>query len=273
MVISGAGYTGPREIRYLFVDGGCVRAVIKDISARYAGGASLELNYDQLTSGYTKVFYYDALPGKKKEETIVDYEARIELQRRFLDEISSLDRFHVYEGDMRRSRVRRGNEQKKIDVMIAVDMLTHTFRRNMHEATLLTSDLDFKPLLDALVYEGMFVTLWYPPNDTNKELVAAADRRQPFGIRDVGVALAERSKHLITLPHPSYVMTDFEQLGPFTGVWELDDNRRLGLSLKGGGYTVVCASKGKHNLVVSHHDKAFLREYIREVFSIEMPND
>ncbi len=91
--------------------------------------------------------------------------------------------------------------QKKIDVMIAVDMLTHTFRRNMHQATLLTSDLDFKPLLDALVHEGMFVTLWYPPNDTNKELVAAADRRQPFGIRDVGAALTDTSKHLITIPH------------------------------------------------------------------------
>ena len=35
--------------------------------------------------------------------------------------------------------------------MIAVDMLTHPFDRNMERATLLAGDLDFKPLLDALV--------------------------------------------------------------------------------------------------------------------------
>ncbi|MBD2254416.1 NYN domain-containing protein [Nostoc parmelioides] len=45
-------------------------------------------------------------------------------------------------------------EQKEIDIMIAVDMLTHSFQKNMDEATLLAGDLDFKPLIDALVLNG-----------------------------------------------------------------------------------------------------------------------
>ena len=38
-------------------------------------------------------------------------------------------------------------------------MLSHAHRKNMHKTTLLTGDLDFKPLVDALVQDGMFVTL------------------------------------------------------------------------------------------------------------------
>jgi uncharacterized LabA/DUF88 family protein len=60
----------------------------------------------------------------------------------------------------------------------------------MNEATLLTGDLDFKPLIDALVQEGMFVTLWYPHGSTSKELIAAADRSQRFSISSVYDALA-----------------------------------------------------------------------------------
>jgi len=62
--------------------------------------------------------------------------------------------------------------------MIAVDMLRHSFRKNMDKATLLTGDLDFKHLLDALVLEGMYTTLWYDPRITSKELLYAADSNQ-----------------------------------------------------------------------------------------------
>jgi hypothetical protein len=95
-------------------------------------------DYGRLTNTYSKVFYYDALPERKSDEDDQTYHTRIAPQRHLFDRLSNLDRFHVYEGDVRRSSSRRGPEQKKIGVMIAVDMLTHSFRRNMHEATLLT---------------------------------------------------------------------------------------------------------------------------------------
>jgi uncharacterized LabA/DUF88 family protein len=155
-------YPSAKEIRYLFIDGGCLRFCLQRMSIIYTGGAALSVDYTKLTRNWSKVFYYDALPERKSNEDETAYRARTALQRELLDHLSSLDRFHVYEGDVRRSASRRGPEQKKIDVMIAIDMLMHSFRRNMHEATLLTGDLDFKPLIDALVQEGMFVTLWYP---------------------------------------------------------------------------------------------------------------
>jgi uncharacterized LabA/DUF88 family protein len=52
----------------------------------------------------------------------------------------------------------------------------------MHQATLLTGDNDFKPLIDALVQDGLFVTLMYPPDETSRELMQAADARTPWTI-------------------------------------------------------------------------------------------
>ena len=61
--------------------------------------------------------------------------------------------------------------------MIAVDMLTHAHRKNMNRATLLAGDQDFRPLIDALVRDGMFVELMYDPVSISTELADAADSR------------------------------------------------------------------------------------------------
>ena len=140
-------------VEYLFIDGGCVRLTLEKISNQFFDGIKIELNYYELTKRYNKVFYYDSLPPKRQEENDIQYQQRIEPDLRFLAKLAAFDRFHVYEGEVRRSKSRKRNEQKKVDIMIAVDMLTHSFRRNMQRATLLTSDLDFKPLIDALVQE------------------------------------------------------------------------------------------------------------------------
>ena len=92
------------------------------------------------------------------------------------------------------------NEQKKVDVMIAVDMLAHTFRRNMHEATLLTGDNDLRPLVDALIHDGMFLNLWYPTGETSIEFLRAADTRRPLGIRTARSLLTLSSQADFAIP-------------------------------------------------------------------------
>jgi uncharacterized LabA/DUF88 family protein len=84
--------------------------------------------------------------------------------------------------------------------MIAVDMLTHTFRHNMHQTTLLTGDNDFKPPIDALVHEGMFVTLWYPYGETSKELMNAADTRKRLGMKQLSELLTSESRRNFSIP-------------------------------------------------------------------------
>ncbi|SIO66922.1 Uncharacterized conserved protein, LabA/DUF88 family [Bradyrhizobium erythrophlei] len=196
----GRGNVASQPIKYLFIDGGCLRATLADIERDYAGGQKLDIDFSNLTRQYSKVFYYDALPSKHSEESDDAFQARFDAVDLFHKRLGALDRFHVYEGDTRRSSSRRRQTQKKVDIMIAVDMLTHAFRRNMERATLLAGDLDFKPLIDALVNDGMFVTLWFPPNKTNPELISAADQREQLDVRSIYDSLKPQSKALFSLP-------------------------------------------------------------------------
>jgi uncharacterized LabA/DUF88 family protein len=199
------GSLGRREVatplvQYLFIDGGCLRTTMTEIEKNFAGGAKLHLDFAEFTREFAKVFYYDALPSRAERETEEEFSERISDGVSFLDHLGSLDRFHVYEGETRRSSSRKKQEQKQVDIMIAVDMLTHSFRRNMQRATLLTADLDFKPLLEALVNEGMFVTLWYPPNRTNSDLIKSADQRRKLDVRSIYGALLPSSKEYFSIP-------------------------------------------------------------------------
>lgn len=169
--------------KYLFLDGGCLRARIRDIATRYCEGAPLILNWLNLAGGHRKIFYYDALPARKPNQPDETFEAERKEVEDLHAKLATLDRFRVNEGDTR-YRKGRGLEQKKVDVMIAVDMMIHTIRRNMSEATLLAGDADFTPLLNALSNEGMFVTLMHPPT-ASKDLLAAADARHPISVRQV----------------------------------------------------------------------------------------
>jgi uncharacterized LabA/DUF88 family protein len=187
-------------IEYLFVDGGSLRGYLTNLSARFYNGEVFDLDFTLIDSNFTKVFYYDAIPTRTLQEAEAPYLQRIAPQRELLDRLTSTDRVHVYEGDARKRKQRGGLEQKMVDVMLTVDMLTHSFRRNMQRATLYTGDQDFKPLVDALVQEGMFVTLWYPPGETNSELIAAADRRRPMRLGELANLLTPESRARLRLP-------------------------------------------------------------------------
>lgn len=188
--------------RYLFLDGGCLRARLKDVADRYCGGAPLKINWWGPSAGYQKIFYYDALPTRKPSQSEQDFETERAEVETLHTKLATFDRFRVNEGDTR-YRKGRGLEQKKVDVMIAVDMMIHTIRRNMTDAALLAGDADFTPLLNALSNEGMFVTLLHPPR-ASKDLLAAADARRPMTVKQVYDWLDEPSKALFgRFPEPS----------------------------------------------------------------------
>jgi uncharacterized LabA/DUF88 family protein len=213
--------------------------------------------------GFDKVFYYDALPSKHGAESQQAYDARLEAAKNLHDKIGALDRFHVYEGDTRRSPSLRRQEQKKVDVMITVDMLTHAFRRNMQHCTLLTGDLDFKPLIDALVSDGMTVTLWYPPKRTSRELIAAADQRRQLDVRSLYDSLRAASKQLFTLPDAGQA----PDRGDIAVIdrWTVDgDEFRL---VKDEGTFVIIGPSPNANYKTywSHADQALLRLFAEDV--------
>lgn len=186
---------------YLFIDGASLHGYMATIAERHCNKAVLELNLKALAAfPYDKTFYYDAVPTRNGDEDIAAYELRIAPKEAQLERFRSISGVHVYEGDARRRRRRGGLEQKMVDVKLAVDMLTHTFRRNMTRAALLTGDQDFVPLVDALVGEGMFVDLLYPPGETSQALINAADGRWPISLSQLHSWLSPYSQQQLALP-------------------------------------------------------------------------
>lgn len=128
-----------------------------------------------MAHGATKVFYYDCLPLRKPNESDIDYDNRAKPQEMHFQKLRSLHGWHVIEGIVKGSSKRP--RQKEVDIQIAVDMLTHSYRRNMHRITFIAGDQDFRPLIEAVVREGMSVELWYEKSSASVDLAQSADAR------------------------------------------------------------------------------------------------
>ncbi len=170
----------PKPVEYLFIDGAYLRKCLDSWSSKFFKGKPVELDFEILAKGFQKTFYYDCLSPQNKGENQVDYDNRLIPQKNFFNSLREHNGFHVYEGTTSGTGGRA--RQKQIDIMIAVHMLSHTIRGNMSKTTLLAGDLDFKPVVDALVQEGMYVTLWCEKRSTSRELLYSADSKRDFDL-------------------------------------------------------------------------------------------
>jgi uncharacterized LabA/DUF88 family protein len=157
---------------YMFVDGAYLRERLDRISQKYFEGERLEMDYQRFFMHHEKVFYFDCSPPKRKEETEKEHQARLDDAEATFRILRALPGCHVILGQTKNQR------QKGVDVQLAVQALTHVFRHNTRRLTILTGDLDFKPLVEALVLEGAYVTLAFEPKTTAIELRDAADAQR-----------------------------------------------------------------------------------------------
>jgi uncharacterized LabA/DUF88 family protein len=259
------------DTKYLFIDGGCLRATLNKIAERYFDGRDISIDYGRLKSDHKKAFYYDAIPTIKPNETEADYVERVRPRIELHNHIATISGYHVYEGD---SRIRRKQvQQKEVDVMIAVDMLTHTFRGNMDRATLIASDIDFKPLLDALVREGMFVELRYPPTDTNQDLVNAADQRTPLGVDTIFQYLDAESQKLIKLPNRAIYPKDNFDRPVSISIYNHPSLGDVQYFIRNESHHLYWGYPDNIDcfLVVDCDDYDFLRKYVDDLYLINLP--
>ncbi len=70
----------------------------------------------------------------------------------------------------------------------------------MNKATLLTGDLDFKPLLDALIFEGMHISIQYSRRSISKELLYAADNSFRITIKQIYDWIPDQIKNEFAMP-------------------------------------------------------------------------
>jgi uncharacterized LabA/DUF88 family protein len=256
-----------RPVEYLFVDGAYLRRHLEEWSRDFFSRVPIELDFAQFARGFQKTFYYDCLAPKKKGELQELYDERVRPQREFFNELREINGFHVYEGTTSGTGTRA--RQKQVDIMIAVHMLSHTIRGNMSKATLIAGDLDFKPLVDALVQEGMYVTLWCNRRSASRGLAHAADARRDLRLYDVWSTCKDNFRKIYPVPTWSSGPT-LQQEDGFTILREGVSNRGEHAVLwrhRGGKHTIeLCnANSEEDHSRMQHDDGEWLERYLAEI--------
>lgn len=169
---------------YCFVDGGHLRAMAKKANkalpdpnslARKVANSKLVQHWQTFQSrgdnsrfmgptpryGLSRVVYYDAWPDNGPDDLLLEYWRAIEL----------LPDTEIGFGALR-GKPRR---QKRVDSLIAVDMLTGATDRLFKIAILITADADFIPVVEAVRRRGAMVVVAAGPQLAD-ELRRAADR-------------------------------------------------------------------------------------------------
>ncbi len=171
--------------RYVFLDGEAFLQFVTSAAQRVSPGEEVPVNYGKLLGHLKAVrgFFYDAYPTKGATENASQFQARWDEKHAFLRGLSRVDRMHVRPG-ISRHRKGRGLEQKGVDIQLAIEVYQHAVRGNMEDAVLITNDLDFFPLLDALTQTHVITELLYVAGKTSETLIEAADRARPLSLHE-----------------------------------------------------------------------------------------
>lgn len=165
----------------IFIDGGYFLS--------WAKNHNLQPRYDTLSDFLLKplrksvpldllrcYFYYCApWMSEKPSESEIRRMAEHDI---FVEELGSIERWAVRLGKLqkRRDGYKEYFEQKRVDVLLSVDMVRHAAAGHIQHAILLAGDSDFIPAIESVKESGATVSLWTgDANTAHKDLVKLAD--------------------------------------------------------------------------------------------------
>jgi uncharacterized LabA/DUF88 family protein len=243
------------EVTYVFIDGNYVRKAL-DRAMMDVFGVPGDLAPEAIVPhGAFRSYFYDCLDDLKREsETEPEFKARVEAQSETFPRTHAHKGLHFRLGTLKGGRRR---EQKEVDILLAVDMLTHGFNRNMTHAILVTGDLDFRPVVEALVRSGIFVNVWYEKRSAAKDLPAAAD----LGSELTWHALYGWNTHAFRSAHqpPSITRADSRIMGAQVALGSYEDRRVEIMKISGSFVLQVERADGVWSL--QHADRQVLERF------------
>lgn len=166
----------------IFIEGGYLDEVLRKefLMARIDYGKLtkvLAANDDLL-----RTYYYHCMPYQSSPST-PDEAKRFGSMQKFLSRLSRLDRFQVRLGKLAyRGSDAQGNRifiQKRVDILLGVDLVLLSAKHAIERAVLLVGDSDFLPAVEAAKDEGILVHLYHggTQNPPHRDLWEAADDR------------------------------------------------------------------------------------------------
>jgi uncharacterized LabA/DUF88 family protein len=122
-----------------------------------------------------RTYFYDCMPYQSEPPT-EDERIRYGNYCKFRDIIESLPRFQMRFGKL--SKNRDGSfGQKKVDILMAVELVRLSWSHQIGHAIIVTGDSDFVPAIEAAKDAGVITTLYYSKKSVHNELLSAVDER------------------------------------------------------------------------------------------------
>ena len=165
----------------IFIDGGYLLSWAKkhNVSLKYEDLADYLLKPLRKSGplDLMRCYFYYCAPWMSPEPTESEKRRMVEHDQ-FMEDLSKIDRFSVRLGKLqkRREGYKEYFEQKRVDVLLSVDMVRHAAAGHIQHAIVVAGDSDFIPAIDAVKESGATVSLWFgDANTIHKDLLALAD--------------------------------------------------------------------------------------------------
>lgn len=165
----------------IFIDGGYIQSQLKhhNIDPDYEEMADffLEPLRHQVPLDLLRCYYYYAAPWMSPEPTESEVK-RMDTHKEFVSEIENLDRWSMRLGKLEKrwDGKKEYFEQKRVDVLLSVDLVRHAAAGHIQHAVIVAGDSDFVPAVEAAKEHGVTVSLWCGNFRTvHKDLIALAD--------------------------------------------------------------------------------------------------
>lgn len=165
----------------IFIDGGYVLKTFQEskINPDYSRMAEYLLAplRKQIPIDLLRCYFYYCPPWMSQTPT-EDELRRMAVHEKFVDDIESIDRWQIRLGKLekRREGDRDVFSQKRVDVMLSVDMVRHAAAGHIQHAVLVAGDSDFIPAVNAAKDHGATITLVCARDrSAHKDLLKVAD--------------------------------------------------------------------------------------------------
>jgi uncharacterized LabA/DUF88 family protein len=260
---------------YLFIDGGYLRANFRSCMSRcYSEEVECSISATtyalrQVRSDFEfpqKVFYYDCVDERKDDKESGDqHSRRVQAQEDLINSLREKPGWHVREGRLAGSR-KQNRGQKRVDVLLAVEMLSHAFNHNMEQAILIAGDDDFTPLVEELLRHGTYVQVWSDRRSGSLHLMHTADtgRRMSYRFYWHLASTSFRKEHPLPEEVGSYDRMNGERIVE-DGLCKGDQKVEI---LEYGGFFYFCIPGPQGPLPqVRARELRVLHEYIEDEFS------
>lgn len=170
----------------IYIDGGYLNKILQ----RDHGSARIDMaklvhkaaGPDELLRAY----YYHCMPYQSDPPT-PDEQKRFGAKHRFITALNRIPRFQVRLGKLKlEGKTADGKPifvQKRVDMMLGVDMALLAIKHRVDRVVLLTGDSDTIPAVEAVKSEGVVVTLLHGPlkglSPPSRDLYQIADEWAP----------------------------------------------------------------------------------------------